>query len=83
VYPAGRVAQAGCWGLSASGDDWPPPVWFKDGGWCQTPIYQREKLPGDARFSGPAIVVQLDTTTVIEPGTRVEIDAIGNLILWV
>jgi len=41
----------------------------------------REQLPADAHFEGPAIVEQLDCTTVIEPGNRVEIDAIGNLIV--
>ena len=58
-------------------------VWFAEGGWQDVPIYQREKLPADAKFTGPAIVVQLDTTTVIEPGTGVEIDSIGNLMLTV
>jgi N-methylhydantoinase A len=58
------------------------PVWF-DAGWVDTPIYGRELLPTDARFDGPAIVEQLDCTTVIEPGNRVEVDAIGNLIVTV
>ena len=56
------------------------PVWF-DSGWLDTPVYVREQLPADAHFEGPAIVEQLDCTTVIEPGNRVEIDAIGNLIV--
>jgi N-methylhydantoinase A len=30
-------------------------------------------------LTGPAIVEQLDTTTVIEPGDRVRVDALGNL----
>jgi N-methylhydantoinase A len=58
------------------------PVWF-DGGWHATPVYVREQLPLDARFEGPAIVEQLDCTTVIEPGHRVEVDPIGNLIVSV
>ncbi len=58
------------------------PVWF-DGGWLDTPVYVREQLPFDARFAGPAIVEQLDCTSVIEPGNRVEIDTIGNLIVEV
>jgi len=58
------------------------PVWFA-GGWHDTPVYVRERLPVDARFTGPAIVEQLDCTTVIEPGNRVEVDAIGNLIVSV
>ena len=43
------------------------PVWF-EGGFRDTPIYQREKLPQDARFTGPAVIEQLDCTTVIDPG---------------
>ena len=58
------------------------PVWF-DGGWVETPVYVREHLPAKVRFEGPAIVEQLDCTTVIEPGNGVEVDAIGNLIVTV
>ena len=31
----------------------------------------------------PAIIEQLDATTVVEPGNRVERDAFGNLVLTV
>jgi N-methylhydantoinase A len=58
-------------------------VWFAQGGWQATPIYRREALPGGARFAGPAIVEQLDCTTVIEPGDHVERDMIGNLVITV
>jgi N-methylhydantoinase A len=51
-------------------------VWF-DQGWVDTPVYQREGLP--ARFEGPAIIEQLDCTTVLEPGNRAEVDPSGNL----
>ena len=57
-------------------------VWF-DAGWIETPVYQRELLPVAARFSGPAIVEQLDCTSVVEPGDRVEVDPIGNMIVSV
>jgi len=57
-------------------------VWF-DGGWRETPVYVREQLPLAAIFAGPAIVEQLDCTTVIEPGNRVAVDPIGNLIVTV
>jgi N-methylhydantoinase A len=55
-------------------------VWF-DGGWFQTPVYRRDWLPASAKFPGPAIVEQLDSTLVVEPGNEVEMDAGGNLIL--
>jgi N-methylhydantoinase A len=54
------------------------PVWF-GGRWHDTPIYRRERLPAGTTFTGPAIVEQLDATTVIEPGDRVKVDALGNL----
>ncbi len=37
------------------------------------------KLPLGARLTGPAIVQQMDATTVIEPGATATVDAIGNL----
>jgi N-methylhydantoinase A len=36
-------------------------------------------LPASARFTGPAIVQQIDATTVIEPAAVATVDAIGNL----
>ena len=57
-------------------------VWFREG-WRQTPVYAREKLPLDATFEGPAILEQLDCTTVVEPGERVRMDEWGNLLVSV
>src|SRR5690606_18734880 len=53
------------------------PVWFADGGWQDTPVYARDALPFAAVFGGPAIVQQLDTTLVVEPGDRIEVDGFG------
>ena len=47
------------------------------------PVYAREKLPLDAAFDGPAILEQLDCTTVVEPGDRVTQDKLGNLLISV
>ena len=57
-------------------------VWFSDG-WRQTPIYARDRLPLDASFDGPAILEQLDCTTVVEPGDKVRQDKLGNLLITV
>lgn len=57
-------------------------VWF-DGGWHDTPIYRRALLPAKAKFAGPAIIEQLDTTTIVEPDNTVEMDGYGNLIVTV
>jgi N-methylhydantoinase A len=57
-------------------------VWFSDG-WHDTPVYAREKLPLDATLEGPAILEQLDCTTVVEPGDTVRQDGLGNLLISV
>ena len=46
-----------------------------------TPLYRRELLASGNRLAGPALVVQLDTTTVIPPGWQGAVDPYGNLIL--
>jgi len=58
------------------------PVWY-DGKWHDTPVYDRERLPLDATLDGPAILEQMDATTVIEPGDRAVSDADGNIIIEV
>ncbi|MEZ2328630.1 hydantoinase/oxoprolinase family protein [Mesorhizobium sp. RCC_202] len=56
------------------------PVWYA-GRWHDTPVYAREKLPLDAVIDGPAILEQMDATTVLEPGDRARSDADGNIII--
>jgi len=57
-------------------------VWF-DGGWRRTPVYARDRLPLDREIAGPAIIEQLDCTTVLEPGCRARLDRHGNLLVEV
>jgi N-methylhydantoinase A len=45
------------------------------------PVYAREKLQAGNRISGPAIVEQMDTTTVILPDMQATVDPYLNLIL--
>ncbi|MFA9230297.1 MAG: hydantoinase/oxoprolinase family protein [Microgenomates group bacterium] len=54
-------------------------VWFD--GWVKTPVYWRDELPLDLNIDGPAIIEQMDCTTIIEPGCRVTSDTDGNLIV--
>ena len=55
-------------------------VWFA-GQWLDTPVLARHALLPGATITGPAIVEQLDTTTVIEPGDTAIVDPMGNLIV--
>ena len=56
-------------------------VWF--GGWTDTPVYWRDHLPLDLHLTGPAIIEQMDTTILIDPGCTVTSDPDGNLIVAV
>lgn len=58
------------------------PVWFNNQ-WHDTPVYRRDHIPADARFTGPAVLEQMDTTIIIEPDCTATGDADGNLIIEV
>jgi N-methylhydantoinase A len=45
------------------------------------PIYDREKLASGVTFEGPALIVQLDSTTLVNPDQSATVDHFGNLIL--
>jgi len=55
------------------------PVYFGADGWLDTPVYDRDTIPAGARFRGPAIINQLDSTTVVPPYTHAEIDEWLNI----
>ena len=59
------------------------PVWFDGDSAVETPVYRRESLAAGMAFAGPAIVEQLDSTTVAFPGDRAAVDAAGNLVIAV
>jgi N-methylhydantoinase A len=54
---------------------------FFEGRFVSTAIYDRSRLPDGARVTGPAIVEQPDTTTVIPPGHAAVVDPSGSLRL--
>jgi N-methylhydantoinase A len=60
------------------------PVWLAEArDFVATPIYVRDALrPGNC-FAGPAVVEQMDATTLVPPGMTARVDAYLNLILEV
>jgi N-methylhydantoinase A/oxoprolinase/acetone carboxylase beta subunit len=52
-----------------------------ESGACEAAIYQRGALKAGNRIDGPAIVQQMDTTTVIPPSVSATVDRHGNLIM--
>jgi N-methylhydantoinase A len=57
-------------------------VWF-EGTALDTPVYQRDHLPCGFAFQGPALVEQVDATTVVPPGASAEVDRYLNIIIRV
>ncbi len=55
---------------------------FSDGAWCDGFIYDRSKLQPNNRIAGPAIVTEMDSTSVILPEHVGIVDSVGNIIIW-
>ena len=55
-------------------------VYF-DNSWLQTPVYWRDHLPLELELIGPAIIEQLDCTTVLEPTDIANGDNDGNILI--
>ena len=57
-------------------------VWLPEaGGFVACPVYDREQLDAGNRIAGPAIVEQMDATTVVLPGMIARVEPYLNLIL--
>ncbi|MFC1824110.1 hydantoinase/oxoprolinase family protein [Thermodesulfobacteriota bacterium] len=56
-------------------------VYFPEAGFTETPVYDRQRLmPGD-KYTGPAIIEQIDSTIVIPPGFIGTVDQNLNMII--
>ena len=54
---------------------------YSDGQWHEIYIYDRNKLHEGLVVPGPAIVGEMDSTTVVLPGYEARVDAVGNLLI--
>ncbi|QHN02526.1 hydantoinase/oxoprolinase family protein [Granulicella sp. WH15] len=58
------------------------PIWF-EGEWRESIVYDRDRLhPGDV-FSGPALITEYSSTTVLPPRCVATVDELGNLLIEV
>ena len=55
---------------------------FVDGEWHAAPIYDRDRLERGNHIAGPAIVTEMDSTSLILPGHVGVIDEVGNILIW-
>jgi N-methylhydantoinase A len=57
------------------------PVYFDR--FIATPTYRRAALAAGNRISGPALIEEHASTTLLRPGDALEVDAFGNLVITV
>ncbi len=58
------------------------PVYFSENGeMIDCPIYDRYALGAEMLVEGPAVVEEVDSTTLIHPGYEALVDRFGNLLL--
>ena len=51
------------------------------GGRTEAPVYDRTRLGAGNEIAGPAILTQLDATTLLLPGQSAEVHPVGALIV--
>jgi N-methylhydantoinase A len=56
-------------------------VWFGEGEAVSAGVYERSALGMGDRIAGPAVVTQLDATTLVPPGWAAEVAASGALLV--
>ena len=49
----------------------------------KTPFYERSKMAVGSKLTGPAVVVQADSTTVVPPDASLEVLDNGDLLIHV
>jgi N-methylhydantoinase A len=54
---------------------------YFEGSWYDATIYERYKLHTELVVPGPAIVTEMDSTTLILPGYQARTDVVGNLLI--
>ena len=53
-----------------------------EGGMFPCPVYARDKLQPGNQLAGPAILEQMDATTLLLRGQQATMDAYRNIIVW-
>ena len=47
----------------------------------RSPTWRRDRLLAGNRVTGPALIEEYASTTVLAPGDRMEVDRFGNLVI--
>ncbi len=85
VEVTGGGERVGDLSPDATGDQLPDPderaEVYMAGEWRDTAIHARHRMPAGVRLQGPAVVVEDNGTTVVEPGWAAEVTGRGDLVL--
>ena len=54
---------------------------YAEGTWQKAPLYDRGAMRPGQEVAGPALIVEPNSTVVVEPGWRAEMNAYGHLLL--
>jgi N-methylhydantoinase A len=81
VAPKAELARYEATGETPAPRSRRPVTFFDSDGPSDTPVYLRDDLPAGFAFEGPAIVDQFDSTVVVPPGWRAEVDEWLNIRL--
>jgi N-methylhydantoinase A len=55
---------------------------YMDGKFLKATVYERSKLRAGNRIAGPAIILEMDSTTVILPRYTGTVDRFGNILIY-
>jgi N-methylhydantoinase A len=55
---------------------------YADGAWRDAHIYDRGKLKPGNRIEGPAVLTEMDATSLILPDHVGVVDEVGNVLIW-
>jgi N-methylhydantoinase A len=55
-------------------------VYF-EGGYHDCSIHERHRINPGQQVEGPAVIEQVDSTTILSPGDRARVDPFGNLVI--
>jgi N-methylhydantoinase A len=53
------------------------------GGWTETTVYDRARLPAEFEFAGPAVVEEEGSTLVVGPSGRARVADSGNILVTI
>jgi N-methylhydantoinase A len=81
IVPKAEPPMAGKRGDLAASVTSTRSVYFEHSGWLETPVYDRNSLPADARITGPAVVEEMSATSLILPRQCAWLDPAANLII--